>query len=301
MYIEKINSAMVNSGISYTKVSGEAMESLTTGTRSLAFSVYSYLASKPTDWEINKSQVRKKFQIGRHKIDRCFTLLRALGFLSSKPERDSRGRIVRWLHYLHTKPNSKGRVDDFDHQCASPEKKSGEIHLPVRKYQQTRKSHHKYPYITNNKINTTTHRDLQDNAADQSLVKNLSSSKFFGIEEGDALRLLSCRRTHLKADGRSPEEFLKQCDSHRATSEENGYSYKQAISGLKKIIRKGRFDVPKGYRDTKAVSVNSLKMDYHDYVGAIKANIRLGLTNARTSILDFAQWVDQFGGEKCAH
>lgn len=109
-----------NRGVGFTTIINETLLSIRhTG----ALGVYTYLASKPEDWQIYKNQLQDHFQCGRDHIETCLKYLRDLGLLESVSYRDEAGRITHWSTYLHyTIPQNteKPKHDENIHNTEIP-------------------------------------------------------------------------------------------------------------------------------------------------------------------------------------
>lgn len=119
--------------------------------------------------------------------------------------------------------------------------------------------------------------------------RDLSSSIF--SEKTDA-HLLSLRQPN---DIRTPQQFLEECKFHTEKRDKTLYSEPQSISGLIKILQRGDFKTPIGFKSVNEGKIcrqeNSNILAYSDYVNAIKSDIRIGLINKETEILNFDSWM----------
>ena len=65
-----------------------------------ALGLYSYLASKPAGWKINKKQLMKHFDCGRDRLDSAIKKLKELGLIEGKSFRNEKGQISDWQWLL---------------------------------------------------------------------------------------------------------------------------------------------------------------------------------------------------------
>lgn len=72
-----------------------------------ALGIYTYLASKPEGWNINKQELMNHFNVGREFINSRFKYLKENGFLTISPTRDAAGKIISWETTLRRIQNTE--------------------------------------------------------------------------------------------------------------------------------------------------------------------------------------------------
>lgn len=121
--------------------------------------------------------------------------------------------------------------------------------------------------------------------------KDLSCSIF---SEKIDQHLLSLRDPN---DLRTPQQFLEECKFHTEQRDKTRYSEPQSISGLIKILQRGEFKTPIGFRNVreeiKCRNENSNVLAYSDYANSIKSDMRIGLISKDSEILTFDAWMQQ--------
>lgn len=95
--VEKLQPRLYKESLAFTQLLNETLNAINDAE---VLGIYCYLASKPEEWEINKTQLRNHFKIGINKMDNIFTELRALGLLEMIPVKNNKGEISHWDYYL---------------------------------------------------------------------------------------------------------------------------------------------------------------------------------------------------------
>ncbi len=89
--------------LSFTQIFNEVCQGIRhTG----AAGIYMYLASKPEDWEICKTELARHFNCGIKHINTCFKHLKDLGLIQISPHKDEKGKILYWETILHDRIHS---------------------------------------------------------------------------------------------------------------------------------------------------------------------------------------------------
>src|SRR5690606_26628890 len=128
-------------------------------------------------------------------------------------------------------------------------------------------------------ITTTTTTDNQDSK---------SSSSVFNKEIDK--ELLALRNKYIPKDDRENIRFLKQCKWHVDHGSKE-HTFNQRVSGLKKIIRGGCFDVPANYPKPKQNGTGESDLIvYSRYVNGLKNDVALKLLPPDTHLPDFEEW-----------
>ena len=95
--VEKLQPRLYKESLGFTQLLNETLNAIDDAE---ILGIYCYLASKPEEWEISKTQLRNHFKIGINKMDNIFTKLRAIGLLEMIPVKNDKGEIIRWDYYL---------------------------------------------------------------------------------------------------------------------------------------------------------------------------------------------------------
>jgi hypothetical protein len=74
-----------------------------------SFRLYCYLASKPTNWEVNNTDIKKQLGIGTgDTLAKYWKELIKSGWVEKEPERDEKGKFTgRTIYILHESPKQK--------------------------------------------------------------------------------------------------------------------------------------------------------------------------------------------------
>lgn len=70
----------------------------------VAFSIYVYLQGKPEGWIVRRTDVMKRFSLGRDRYDKAIKKLKTVGLVSHVKEKDEQGKIVKWELVVHYDP-----------------------------------------------------------------------------------------------------------------------------------------------------------------------------------------------------
>lgn len=73
-------------------------------TDAAALGIYVYLASKPADWIVREKELMAHFSLGRDSINKKLSILRKLGLYEKVSNRDSSGKIIKWVSNLYRTP-----------------------------------------------------------------------------------------------------------------------------------------------------------------------------------------------------
>lgn len=95
--VEKLQPKLYKENLGFTQLLNETLNAIYDAE---ILGIYCYLASKPEEWEISKTQLRNHFKIGINKMNNIFTKLRAIGLLEMIPVKNDKGEINRWDYYL---------------------------------------------------------------------------------------------------------------------------------------------------------------------------------------------------------
>lgn len=102
---------------------------------------------------------------------------------------------------------------------------------------------------------------------------------------------------NLNQDERSDEEILKQVHYHIERRDNKSYTLNQRMRGVLKLISQNRFRIPYGYNEHKPQQPGlglshdvPLRIDYSNYVGAVRDDILLKLIPKDTKTLSFPDW-----------
>lgn len=94
----------------YTSISNTPLRD-----RSLALDAVGFLAcimSLPEDWDFNRAWARKRFDIGREKLDRIIKDLTAAGYIRRMQEREADGRMGASIYIFTDEPGDFGDDED---------------------------------------------------------------------------------------------------------------------------------------------------------------------------------------------
>jgi hypothetical protein len=101
MTIEKNNkNTLKNEESGFTTLINETVWSIRDG---MALCIYTYLSTKPTNWNICKKHLQNHFHIGRDKVDKAFKYLKEVGALEITMNRDKEGQCAGWTTVLKRK------------------------------------------------------------------------------------------------------------------------------------------------------------------------------------------------------
>lgn len=102
MSIERLSASLAHyEERPYTTVMNEALSVIECP---IAFSIYVYLQSKPEGWTVRRTDVMKRFSLGRDRYDKGIRKLKEVGLISHVKEKDGQGKIVRWDLVIHYEP-----------------------------------------------------------------------------------------------------------------------------------------------------------------------------------------------------
>lgn len=95
--VEKLQPRLYKESLGFTQLLNETLNAIDDAE---VLGIYCYLASKPEEWEISKTQLRNHFKIGINKMDNIFTKLRTLGLLEMIPVKNEQGQVSHWDYFL---------------------------------------------------------------------------------------------------------------------------------------------------------------------------------------------------------
>ena len=102
MAVDRISASLARYQDSpYTTLINESLDSIQCP---IAFAVYVYLQSKPEGWIVRRSDVMKRFSIGRDRYDKAIRKLKDVGLVTHEYERDENGRICQVELVIHYQP-----------------------------------------------------------------------------------------------------------------------------------------------------------------------------------------------------
>jgi len=141
---------------------------------------------------------------------------------------------------------------------------------------------------------TTTTEERPREAKVKPQEKHLSSSSVFSEKIDN--ELIDLRNQHLPPDKRTNEEFLKQC-KHHVDSGDKKYSFTQKIAGLKKLLGKGCFEIPPGYKSQEQNKNNGLSEElmrshYNNYYNSW---VEQDLRSKGFESMTFEEWKKKTG------
>lgn len=90
-----------HNGLSFTTLINDTLELIE---NPATLGIYVYLASKPSDWVINETNLQNRFRKGRDFIKERIDELKSLRLLKKYSIRDDKGQIVRWETVLFSQP-----------------------------------------------------------------------------------------------------------------------------------------------------------------------------------------------------
>lgn len=86
-----------------------------------ALGIYCYLSGRPPGWNICIQHLMNHFDSGRDKIKKQIKVLQGLGLYEKSAQRDSSGKIVKWVTILRRKPTLlKTRIVDKNQVTENP-------------------------------------------------------------------------------------------------------------------------------------------------------------------------------------
>ena len=259
-YIEKFEPTSIeHESIPFAQINRNVIQNIK---NPVAAFIWIYLQSMPRTWKPNKHQIMKHFDISERTYERHMAFLRDSCLIAYRKVRYKNGRLGACAiivlngdkFIVNPIKNTKLRIVNSDQTAKNDGavEKTSCLWIKSKNPNEIKGSHQtaKKPgcgdlavYINKqrNKIkeNTTTVEDEID--------QKVSSSDFVISKKGDE-KLLKLRNDCLQDEERTDEEYLKQCKFHVEASESNGYTHKQSLIGLEKIIREGEFKKPKGYK-----------------------------------------------------
>jgi hypothetical protein len=95
--VEKLQPKLYKESLAFTQLLNETINAINDAE---LLGIYCYLASKPEEWNISKTQLRNHFNIGLNKMDSIFTKLKSLGLLEMIPFKNKQGKIIHWDYFL---------------------------------------------------------------------------------------------------------------------------------------------------------------------------------------------------------
>lgn len=104
-YIEKYKGNFNDVDGGCTVLHTKAIQSLT---NPVNLAIYTYLASKPPEWEINIKELMSHFRIGKNKTYKAINDLILIGLIT-RVEIRSKGQFLDYAYYLHLSPIPKNR------------------------------------------------------------------------------------------------------------------------------------------------------------------------------------------------
>lgn len=215
-------------GLSFTSIINSTMDMISDPA---ALGIYIYLSSKPDDWDIQETELMRRFTKGRDFIQARLKELKDIGLLDVRSTRNEKGHITGWttILYSHITENPYCGTNQ---NTENPD--SGKPHI-LDKPVHTNK---RFSLVKKESITTTT---------------NETSGNFIFSKQNDE-KLIRMRNKFLPTDSRSNDEFLMQCKHHVESDEsKKKFSLPQRLAGLERIIAKGCFETPIGYKSPQAV------------------------------------------------
>lgn len=230
-----------------------------------ALGIYMYLISKPEDWDIQETDLMRRFNKGRDFIRGRLKELKDVGLLKTTSTRNDKGHIIGWTTMLYSHLPIEASTEDNPNPTSQTkiknEKKIKETPQPNNQITENPESGEnqildKPPY-TNNRL---------------SLVKKETTTtkqEVVVVSETIDQDLIELRNECMPNDEREPEEFVKQCKWHLDSGDKNNYTFSQRLAGLKRLIRNKTFETPATYPKPKKQAQNfvtssdySLLQDY---------------------------------------
>lgn len=126
--------------------------------------LWCYLTSLPPNFHISKTFLRKKFSIGRHKMDDLFSTLEHLGLLHQEQKRDEKG------HFLHTFCAIYSGLELLQESFKNSAKSA-----PVAQISSKKNTHEKSTTLKNNGLEKKPDYPLSRNRGPRKLDSNINN------------------------------------------------------------------------------------------------------------------------------
>lgn len=239
-----------------------------------------YLLSRPDDWQVQVHQLTQSSKDGRDSIYSALKELKAAGYISRERIKNEKGQIESCDYVVYEKPNVSEVLDPHP---GFPDMDNPDLVFPDLE---------KPTQLSNEITKKENNKDRQTN-------KEPSACSFSDEVIGDTLTPVQVQQVaegveHLREEGLIQDSYAQDLLGQihyslldKSAFTQTGVDFAFKLNSILKVVRSGKWQCPKGYRDPGISLINQKHKEIVRIRGEISAVQRLlnSYKNALTSPL----------------